>query len=107
MTLRSQNCKIINTPPPFFFLVYFLLIFLTNALLIRVKKKNYIPIILSLSGKYSFKNGAKGGGVLIILLIWEWSVISPKYGVASLVSPKEGGVSVIYPFYFILIVYIY
>ena len=43
------------------------------------------------------KKNEKGGGVLIILQIWEWSVISPNQGVASLVSPKEEGVSVIYP----------
>ena len=41
--------------------------------------------------------GEKGGEVLIILQIWEWSVISSKYGVTSLVSSKERGVSVIYP----------
>jgi hypothetical protein len=35
--------------------------------------------------------------VLIILQIWERSVISPNYGVASLISIKEGGVNVIYP----------
>jgi hypothetical protein len=40
--------------------------------------------------------------VLIILQIWERSIISPNYGVLSLVSLKEWGVSVIYPilFYF-------
>jgi hypothetical protein len=38
--------------------------------------------------------------VLIILQIWDRGVISPKQGVASLVSPKEEGVSVIYPFNF-------
>ena len=27
----------------------------------KVKKKNYIPIILSLSGEYSFKNEGKRG----------------------------------------------
>jgi hypothetical protein len=35
--------------------------------------------------------------VLIILQILEQSVIFLKYGVASLVFPKEEGVSVIYP----------
>jgi hypothetical protein len=35
--------------------------------------------------------------VLIIFQIWKRSIISPNYSVASLVSPKEGGVSVIYP----------
>ena len=44
----------------FIFLVYCLLIFLTNTYLTKVKKKNYIPIILSLSGEYFFKNGGKG-----------------------------------------------
>jgi hypothetical protein len=33
----------------------------TNAYLTKVKKKNYISIILSLSGEYSFKNWEKGG----------------------------------------------
>ena len=32
--------------------------------------------------------------------ICKFGVISPKQGIASLVSPKEGGVSVIYPFNF-------
>ena len=27
---------------------------------------------------------------VLILQIWEWSVIFPNYGVASLVSPKDG-----------------
>ena len=35
--------------------------------------------------------------MLIILQIWEWSVIFPNYSVASLVFPKEVGVSIIYP----------
>jgi hypothetical protein len=34
--------------------------------------------------------------MLIILQIFERSVISPKYSVTSLVSPKEEGVSIIY-----------
>jgi hypothetical protein len=42
----------------------------------------------------------KGGGVLIILQIWEQSVISPNYGVKSLVSLKEVGVNVIYPYFY-------
>ena len=58
--------------------------------------KNYSTIILNLSQEYSFKNGEKGGGVLVILQIWEQNVISLIYGVASLVFPKEWAISVIY-----------
>ncbi len=35
--------------------------------------------------------------MLIILQIWEQSVISPNYDVASLISPKEWSVNAIYP----------
>ena len=59
MTLHSQICKIIDIQPLFFCLFIFL-IFLTNAKLTKVKNKNYILIILSLSEKYSFKNQGKG-----------------------------------------------
>ncbi len=38
--------------------------------------------------------------MLIILQIWEQSVIFLNYGVASLVSPKEGSVNIIYPIYY-------
>jgi hypothetical protein len=39
--------------------------------------------------------------VLIISQIWERSVIFPKYDVLNLVFPKEGGVSIIYPTFFV------
>ena len=39
--------------------------------------------------------------MLIISQIWERSVISPKYDVPNLVSPKEEGVSIIYPTFFV------
>ena len=45
--------------------------------------------------------------MLIILQIWERSVISPNQGVASLVSPKEGVVNVIYPFIFYLVLFFF
>ena len=38
--------------------------------------------------------------MLIILQIWDRGVISPKQGIESLFSPKEGGGSVIYQFNF-------
>ena len=46
------------------------------------------------------KKNEKGGRVLIILQIWEQNVISPNYSVESLVSLKEVGVSVIYPYFY-------
>ncbi len=35
--------------------------FLNKAQVTKIKKKNYIQIILNLSGKYVFKNWRKGG----------------------------------------------
>jgi hypothetical protein len=74
MTLHSKICKIINTQPPF-------LQFLKDYSSLKHKKKPWLVrhwLKELIKNKQKNKKNKKGGRVLIILQIWERSVISPN-----------------------------